>query len=114
MNRCSNCLYEGDEVVRALVNREYYICPKCSVTYGKDRYGNTFLLGEEVFVKDGLNTQLNGRLMIITGIFIFEEAESGRMVTLKDANSGKAFKSELDINWLRKRNNILKPKSIFI
>jgi len=99
---CSNCLHEGEDVVRALVKREYYVCPKCSVAYGKDRYGNTFILDEEVFVKDGLNAQLNGRPVVITGIFIFEEAESGRMVTLKDKQSGKSYKSEVDINWLKK------------
>jgi hypothetical protein len=100
--RCSNCLHEGPDVVRALVKREYYVCPKCSVTYGKSRDGTTFLLNEEVYVKPGFSAQLNGRIVIITGIFIFEECESGRMMTLKDKETGKPFKTELDINWLLK------------
>lgn len=103
--RCSNCLYEGDDVIRALVKRDYFVCPDCSVTYGKDRYGNTFILQEEVFVKAGYNQKMDERIFIITGIFIFEEAESGRMVTLKDKITGNSFKSELDINWLTKIKN---------
>lgn len=101
-NRCSNCLTESDDVVRALVKREYYVCPNCSVTYGKDRFGNTFLLDECVYMKPGYSEKMDGRVFVITGIFIFEECESGRMVTLKDKETGRPFKSEVDINWLQK------------
>lgn len=105
MNKCSNCLIESKEVVRALIKREYYVCPKCSVTYGKDRFGNTFLVDEEVHMKPGFSSKMDGRIFVITGIFIFEECESGRIVTLNDKETGRPFKSEVDINWLRKIKN---------
>lgn len=95
-------MHEGPEVVRALVKREYYVCPKCSVTYAKDRFGNTFLLEEEVYMKAGFSSKVDMRKMIITGIFIFEECESGRMITLKDKETNKPFRTEVDVNWLKK------------
>jgi hypothetical protein len=103
--RCSNCLEESDDVILVLAKRKYSVCPKCIVTYGKDRYGNTFFPQEEVHIKPGYHSGCDGRIFIITGIFIFEECESGRMVTLKDKETDKPFKSELDINWLTKIKN---------
>jgi hypothetical protein len=100
--RCSNCLTEGDDVVLVSTKRKYYACPKCIVTYGKDRDGNTFFPNEAVYIKSGYHPACNGRVFIIIGIFIFEECESGRLATLKDNETGKPFKSELDINWLTK------------
>lgn len=104
MLRCSNCLHEGTDVVRALVKREYFVCPKCSVTYGKNRNGIAFLLNEGVYIR-GYSPKMEGRVFVITGIFIFEECESGRMVTLKDKETDRPFKNEVDVNWLTKINN---------
>lgn len=100
--RCSNCLEDRDDVVIVSEKRKYSVCPNCIVTYGKDRSGTTFFPDEEVYIKHGYHSGCDGRIFIITGIFIFEECESGRMVTLKDKETGKRFKSELDINWLIK------------
>jgi hypothetical protein len=103
--KCSNCLSEGDDVVLVSAKRKYYACPKCIVTYGRDRDGSTFFPNDEVYIKPGYHSACNGRIFIITGIFIFEECESGRLVTLKDKETGNPFKSELDINWLTKIKN---------
>lgn len=100
--RCSNCLTDREDVVLVSAKRKYYACPNCIVTYGRDRTGNTFFPEEEVYIKPGYHSACNGRVFVITGIFIFEECESGRMATLKDKETGKPFKSELDINWLIK------------
>lgn len=103
--KCSNCLTESEKVVLVSEKRKYYACPNCIVTYGKDRYGNTFFPNEAVHIKPGYHSACNGRVFIITGIFIFEECESGRLVTLKDNETGNPFKTELDINWLTKIKN---------
>lgn len=103
--KCSNCLSESDNAILISAKRKYYACPNCIVTYGKDRNGNTFFPGEDVYIKSGYHSACNGRPFVITGIFIFEECESGRMVTLKDKETDKPFKSELDINWLTKIKN---------
>jgi hypothetical protein len=103
--KCSNCLTECEDVILISDKRKYFVCPRCIVTYGKDRYGNTFFPDEEVNIKPGYHSACNGRAFVITGIFIFEECESGRLATLKDKETGKPFKSELDINWLLKTKN---------
>jgi hypothetical protein len=84
-------------------DRKYAACSKCEVTYGKDRNGITFFPGEEVLLKDGGNfTKLINRPLIIKGIYIFEECESGRMVWLKDKETDKPLTHIFDINWLIK------------
>ncbi len=99
--RCSNCLEEREDVVLALPSRKYYVCGACAVTYGKNRKGEIFFPNEEVHIDD-FNPKTNGRIFIITGIYILEECESGRMVTLKDKETDRPLKTELDINWLLK------------
>lgn len=101
---CSNCLEENDSVVMVCEDRKYAACSKCKVTYGKNRHGDTFILNEEVFLKDGgLFSKLVNRLLIIVGIYIFEESESGRMILLKDKETDKILKHIFDINWLTKK-----------
>lgn len=102
---CSNCLEERDDVILICEQRKYCACSRCTVTYGKDRYGETYFPGEAVYVKDGVNyTQLRNRLLTIIGIYIFEECESGRMVWCKDNETQKPLKIIFDINWLIKVN----------
>lgn len=102
---CSNCMEENDSV-RVIVDdkiRKYNACDKCKVTYGKDRNGITFFPEEEVLIKDGgLFKMLIGRPLIIEGIYIHEEFESGRCVLLKDKETNKIFTHIYDINWLLK------------
>ena len=76
MDDVVNLSFEGDDVVLVSIKRKYYACPKCIVTYGKDRYGNTFFPNEAVYIKPGFHPGCDGRVFIITGIFIFEECES--------------------------------------
>jgi hypothetical protein len=103
---CSNCLEERPDVVPVCEDRNYNACGNCSVTYGKNRYGETFVLDEEVHLKEGgLFTKLVNRLLVIVGIYIFEECESGRMVLMKDKETGKTLKHIFDINWLTKKTN---------
>lgn len=104
VNRCSNCLTEGGDVIKPIENRDYYVCSECSVTYGKDRNGVAFILEEEVKIH-GYHSAMDNRIFIIKGIYIFEESESGRMVLLEDKESGRKTKSIFDINWLIKTNN---------
>lgn len=103
---CSNCLEENESVVMVCEDRNYAACDKCTVTYGKDRNGVTFFPEEEVFLRDGGNFKiLRDRLLIIKGIYIFEECESGRMVWLKDKETDRPLKNIFDINWLIKIKN---------
>ncbi len=105
---CSNCLEDNDSVV-VIVNeriRKFNACDKCKVTYGKDRYGNTFFPEEEVYLKEGgLYGNLVNRLLIIDSIYVNEEFESGRCVLLKDKETNKIFTHIFDINWLIKIKN---------
>lgn len=105
---CSNCLEEND-TVKVIVDhriRKYNACDKCKVTYGKDRNGVTFFPEEEVLLKDGANyTNLVNRPLIIDGIYIHEEFESGRVVLLRDKETNKKFNHIYDINWLIKQTN---------
>lgn len=103
---CSNCMEENESVVMVCEDRKYAACSKCSVTYGKDRYGNTFFPEEEVLLRDGGNFKmLRDRLLIIDGIYIFEECESGRMVLLRDKETNKKLTHIFDVNWLIKIKN---------
>lgn len=104
MYRCSNCLIKSKDVIKPVANRDYYVCPKCSVTYGKNRGGDTFVLDEEVNINN-YHPGMDNRVLIVKGIYIFEESESGRMVLLEDKGTGKKTKSIFDINWLLKINN---------
>lgn len=92
------------DVFQVVEYPKYCACPKCSVTYAKNRYGAAFLLDEEVLVKPGRHKMLNDRVMKIIGIFIFEECESGRMIWMKDKETDKPLKFILDTNWLDKVN----------
>jgi hypothetical protein len=97
---------ENDSVIMVCEDRKYAACEKCTVTYGKDRNGVTFFPEEEVLLKDGGNfTKLVNRPLIIKGIYIFEECESGRMVLLKDKETDKPLTHIFDINWLIKIKN---------
>lgn len=101
--RCSNCLEEKDSVFLVLTNgrnENYYSCPSCSVTYGKNRDGDAFLLDQEVLL-NRYHSATTGRPFLIKGIFIMEECESGRMCYLVDKETQKPLKSLLDINWLK-------------
>lgn len=98
---CSNCLNEGIEPFKVPVEGEYFACKKCSVTYGKDRKGNTFLLDETVLINN-YHKKTDKRFFIVKGVYIFEECESGRMVFLVDKETGRPLKSILDVNWLVK------------
>lgn len=103
---CSNCMEENESVVMVCEDRKYAACKKCTVAYGKDRFGNTFFPEEEVLLKDGGNFKvLKDRSLIIKGIYIFEECESGRMVLLKDKETDKPLTHIFDINWLIKIKN---------
>ncbi len=103
---CSNCMEENESVIMVCESRKYCACSKCTVTYGKDRNGITFFPEEEVLLKDGGNfKKLVNRPVIIKGIYIFEECESGRMVWLKDKETDKPLKNIFDINWLIKIKN---------
>lgn len=101
---CTNCLHEGDDVISVLPEKAYYACPKCSVTYAKNRTGIAFLLDEEVHL-GALYEKTQGRVFVIKGIYIMEECESGRMIHVHDKETGKPFKSVLDTNWLIKIKN---------
>jgi hypothetical protein len=101
--RCNNCLSEGEEVF-AVLSGKYFSCPKCSVTYAKDRTGEAFLLNEAVNLRP-LYPGTNGKVFLIKGIYIMEECESGRMIHLQDKETGKPFKRILDTNWLIKIKN---------
>lgn len=100
---------EENESVKVIVDtriRKYNACDKCKVTYGKDRNGVTFFPEEEVLLKDGaLYTKLMGKPLIIDGIYIHEEFESGRAVLLRDKETNKKFTHIYDINWLIKIKN---------
>jgi hypothetical protein len=97
---------ENDSVKMICEDRNYAVCEKCTVTYGKDRNGITFFPDEEVILKDGGNFKmLINRPLIIKGIYIFEECESGRMVWLEDKETKKPLKNIFDINWLIKIKN---------
>ncbi len=97
---------ENDSVIMVCESRNYCACSRCIVTYGKDRNGVTFFPEEEVLLKDGGNfKKLINRHLIIKGIYIFEESESGRMVWLKDKEADKPLKNIFDINWLIKIKN---------
>lgn len=100
---CSNCMEENESVVMVCEERKYAACDKCKVTYGKDRNGVTFFPEEEVLLKDGGNfTKLLNRPLIIDGIYIHEEFESGRTVLLRDKETNKKLTHIFDINWLIK------------
>lgn len=94
---------ENDTVVMVCESRKYTACNNCKVNYGKNREAVTFYAEEEVLLHDGGNFKiLKNRLLIIKGIYIFEECESGRMVWLKDKETNKPLKNIFDINWLIK------------
>lgn len=100
---CSNCMEENESVVMVCEERKYAACDKCKVTYGKDRNGVTFFPEEEVLLMDGGNfTKLLNRPLIIDGIYIHEEFESGRTVLLRDKATNKKLTHIFDINWLIK------------
>ena|ERR1700749_1774209 len=101
--RCSNCLDESVLVFEVISNK-YFSCPKCSVTYAKDRNGVAFMLDEEVYLMP-VYSATSGRVFTIKGIYIMEECESGRMIHVHDKETGKPFKSVLDTNWLIKIKN---------
>ncbi len=101
---CSNCLEEHKDAFIVLAEKKYYACPKCSVTYGKCRTGEAFLLEEEVFINN-YHAMTDGRTFIIKGIYIMEECESGRMIYLIDKETQRPLKSVLDTNWLIKKQN---------
>jgi hypothetical protein len=100
---------EENDSVKVVINdrtRKYNACDKCKVTYGKDRNGVTFFPEEEVLLKDGGNFKtLRERSLIIDGIYIHEEFESGRTVLLRDKETNKIFTHIFDINWLIKIKN---------
>ena len=99
---CSNCMEERHDVFEVLPEKKYNACPVCSVTYAKNRRGQAFIIDEEVCI-NGYHTQLDNRPLVIKGIFIFEECESGRMIYLKDKTTDKPLKSIFDTNWLTKK-----------
>jgi hypothetical protein len=94
---------DRDDVFVVLEKEKYCACHKCSVTYAKNRDGFAYLLGDEVFVS-GRHPKLDGRPLVIIGIFIFEECESGRMIWMKDKETNNPLKIILDTNWLNKIN----------
>jgi len=94
---------ENESVKMICEDRKYSVCNKCTVTYGKDRNGITFFPEEEVLLKDGgLYIKLINRPLIIDGIYIHEEFESGRTVLLRDKETNKKLTHIFDINWLIK------------
>lgn len=93
---------ERQNVFEVLPEKKYNACPVCSVTYAKNRKGFAFVLDDEVIV-NGYHSALQGRPLVIKGIFIFEECESGRMIYMHDKESGKPLKSIFDTNWLIKK-----------
>jgi hypothetical protein len=103
---CSNCMEENDSVVMVCAERKYCACDKCTVTYGKNRKGVVFFPEEEVTLNDGGNfIKLKNRQLIIDGIYIHEEFESGRTVLLRDKETNKKLTHIFDINWLIKIKN---------
>lgn len=103
---CSNCMEENESVIMICEERKYACCDKCKVTYGKDRNGVTFFPEEEILLKEGGNfSKLFNRPLIIDGIYIHEECESGRMVLLRDKETNKKLTHIFDINWLIKIKN---------
>lgn len=105
---CTNCLEEND-TVKVIIDdriRKYNACDKCKVSYGKDRNGITFFPEEEVLLKDGGSfKKLINKPLMIDGIYIHEEFESGRVVHLRDKETNKKFTHIFDINWLIKIKN---------
>lgn len=104
MAKCTNCLLDYEGVYLVLKNENYYACPNCSVTYGKDRTGYAFILEQEVYVNK-YHSMTNGRIFIVKGIFIHEECESGRMIYLVDKETGRPLNRMLDVNWLKSVTN---------
>ena len=45
---CSNCVEENETVFEVLPEKNYNVCKKCEVFYGKNRNGETFFIDEEV------------------------------------------------------------------
>lgn len=95
---------DREDVFMVVEKWNYCACPKCSVTYAKDRTGTAFLLEEEVFIKPGMYKAMDNRPVIIIGIFIHEECESGRMIWMKDKETDRPLKIIFDTNWLDKVN----------
>lgn len=93
---------ERPDVFEVLPEKKYNACRICSVTYAKNRKGFAFVLDDEVSI-NGYHTVLDGRSLIIRGIFLFEECESGRMIFMHDKETGKPLKSIFDTNWLTKK-----------
>lgn len=102
--KCSNCLIDDETVFVVLPEKRYFACPKCSVTYAKDRTGQAFMIDEQVKL-GRLYPATEERIFVIKGIYIMEECESGRMIHVFDKESGRPFKSVLDTNWLIKIKN---------
>lgn len=103
---CSNCMEENESVIMVCEERKYSACDKCTVTYGKNRVGVTFFPEEEILLNDGGNFKgLKSRPLIIDGIYIHEEFESGRTVLLRDKETNKKLTHIFDINWLIKIKN---------
>ena len=95
---------DNQTAFEVLPKKKYVACSKCSVTYGKNRNGQTFVLSEEVML-NRYHAKTENRVFVIEGIYIMEECESGRMCLLVDKETGKKLKSVLDINWLLKIKN---------
>ena len=103
--RCSNCAVEGEELTKVFPRREDLVCSNCTVSEGKDRFGNVYRVEEEVHVKSGLSSKMDGRVFVITGMYLFGACESGIMITMMDKETGRPLKTELDINWIIKIKN---------
>jgi hypothetical protein len=98
---CTNCIEENKTVFELIPEKKINCCDKCSVTYGKNRNGIAFILGEEVMIRN-YHEKTDNRIFLLKAIFINEECESGRMCYLVDKETSKPLKSLLDINWLLK------------
>jgi hypothetical protein len=99
---CSNCLEDREDVQFLLAEIKYAFCGKCSVTYAKDRKGNTFVIDEEIMFRLDYHPKTKDRVFVIKGIYIFEESESGRLIHLHDKETGRPMKMVFDTNWLLK------------
>jgi len=70
----------------------------------RNRYGELFSEGDEVFVYHGYHKVMEGRVFVIKEITPFDACESGFMVQLIDKESGNLLKRKLDTNWIFKTN----------
>lgn len=95
---CNGCLNDVDIVCET---EKFKWCKNCSVTYAKGRKGWMFSLEEEVMIKQW-HPQSENEVFLVSGIFILEECESGRMIYLVHRDSGRPLKGLFDTNWLLK------------